>query len=147
MSEYCAEKGSALMCMWERPLTFVPLYTALVALIDGYRSSLTPDSNELWIRINSSGTASAVSSAKTNLVSLSTVSSHCISSGHVQRRLCTVKHREIFALLTQALESLYSQSIRLEQLETRPALILRYHRIQIIINITCDVIDQGATHG
>ena len=45
MSEYCAEKGSALMCMWERPLTFVPLYTAFVALSDGYRSSPTTDSN------------------------------------------------------------------------------------------------------
>ncbi len=111
MSEYCAEKGSALMCMWEGPLTLVPLYTAFVALADGYRSSPTPDSNELWIRIKSSGAASAVSSAKTNLVSSSTVSDHCISGGHVQRRLCSVKHREILALLTQALDSQESQSI------------------------------------
>ncbi len=28
-------------------------------------------------------------------MSLSTVSSHCISSGHVQRRLCTSEHQEI----------------------------------------------------
>ncbi len=35
MSEYCAEKGSALMCMWERPQPFVPPYTAFMPLTDG----------------------------------------------------------------------------------------------------------------